>query len=180
VETAYENGSGGFGIAISVSVTLTVRSCCSISIWYKSSTARHDKAPQYTVDDGHILLSSINRERSFVRERKAKNVRGPPEALSYLSARGCYCTSTLKLQAERNNKKAVVNSSFCFISTMDANINYWTIGSIVIGFLLVLPSIMGLFSKSKFDVKGKVCIGHPVVAQPRLTTSKTVLLTGAS
>lgn len=63
---------------------------------------------------------------------------------------------------------------------MDANINYWTIGSVVIGFLLVLPSIMGLFSKNKFDVNGKVCIGHPVVHQPRLTTPKTVLLTGAS
>jgi 3-dehydrosphinganine reductase len=63
---------------------------------------------------------------------------------------------------------------------MDANISYWTIGSIVIGFLLILPSIMGLFSKNKFDVKGKVRIGQPVVHQPRLTTPKTVLLTGAS
>jgi 3-dehydrosphinganine reductase len=88
--------------------------------------------------------------------------------------------SALKLQADRHKKSAAVNSSFYFINTMDANISYWTIGSIVLGFLLVLPSIMGLFSKNKFDVKGKVCIGHPVVHQPRLTTPKTVLLTGAS
>jgi 3-dehydrosphinganine reductase len=45
---------------------------------------------------------------------------------------------------------------------MDINLNYWTLGSIALGFLLVLPSIMGLFGKNKFDVKGKVCIGHAV------------------
>ncbi|KAK0116524.1 3-dehydrosphinganine reductase [Cadophora gregata] len=39
----------------------------------------------------------------------------------------------------------------------------WTIASIVVGFLAILPSIMGLFGKNKFDVNGK-----------------TVLLTGAS
>jgi 3-dehydrosphinganine reductase len=39
---------------------------------------------------------------------------------------------------------------------MAAALSYWTIASIVVGVLVLLPSIMGLFSKNKFDVKGKV------------------------
>ena len=43
-------------------------------------------------------------------------------------------------------------SNFIMASTL----GYWTIASIVVGLLALLPSIMGLFSKNKFNVKGKV------------------------
>ena len=36
-------------------------------------------------------------------------------------------------------------------------VNYWTIAGIIIGLLVLLPSIMGLFGGNKFNVKGKVC-----------------------
>jgi hypothetical protein len=75
VETAYENGSGSFSIAVWVSVTLTIRSACSIRICYKSSSSRHNRAPQHTVGDGRILLSVVNPERSCVTERRAKDVK---------------------------------------------------------------------------------------------------------
>jgi 3-dehydrosphinganine reductase len=39
---------------------------------------------------------------------------------------------------------------------MADTLNYWTIASVVIGLLILLPSIMGFFSKNKFGVKGKV------------------------
>ena len=35
-------------------------------------------------------------------------------------------------------------------------LNYWTIASIIIGLVILLPSIMGFFGGNKFDVKGKV------------------------
>ena len=40
--------------------------------------------------------------------------------------------------------------------TMASALGYWTIASTVVGLLVLLPSIMGFFSKNKFDVKGKV------------------------
>merc|ERR1711939_1036284 len=47
--------------------------------------------------------------------------------------------------------------------TMALDLGIWTIASVVVGFLVLIPSIMGLFGKNKFDVNGK-----------------TVLVTGAS
>ncbi|KAI9049252.1 hypothetical protein LZ554_007099 [Drepanopeziza brunnea f. sp. 'monogermtubi'] len=44
-----------------------------------------------------------------------------------------------------------------------SDLGFWTIASIVVGLLVLIPSIMGLFGGNKFDVKGK-----------------TVLITGAS
>jgi hypothetical protein len=41
-------------------------------------------------------------------------------------------------------------------SIMADILNYWTITGIVIGLLVLLPSIMGFFGGNKFDVKGKV------------------------
>ena len=38
----------------------------------------------------------------------------------------------------------------------DSQLSYWTIGSLFVGFLALLPTIMGLFSKNKFNVNGKV------------------------
>ena len=45
---------------------------------------------------------------------------------------------------------------------MATTLNIWTIVAIVLGALAVLPSIMGLFGKNKFDVNGKV---NPVLPQ---------------
>ena len=44
--------------------------------------------------------------------------------------------------------------------TMASALGYWTIASTVVGLLVLLPSIMGFFSKNKFDVKGKVREQH--------------------
>jgi hypothetical protein len=41
---------------------------------YKSSSSRNNRASQHTFDDGRILLSSINREKSFVTGRKVEEV----------------------------------------------------------------------------------------------------------
>ena len=63
---------------------------------------------------------------------------------------------------------------------MALNSNYWTTGGIIIGLLVLLPTIMGFFGKNKFDVKGKVSHDSYRLGQPRLTRAKTVLLLGAS
>jgi 3-dehydrosphinganine reductase len=39
-------------------------------------------------------------------------------------------------------------------------LSYWTIASIIVGLVVLLPSIMGFFGGNKFDVKGKVCLQH--------------------
>lgn len=39
---------------------------------------------------------------------------------------------------------------------MATTLNIWTAVAILLGALTVLPSIMGLFGKNKFDVNGKV------------------------
>jgi 3-dehydrosphinganine reductase len=39
---------------------------------------------------------------------------------------------------------------------MATNINSWTVIGALLGALVLIPSIMGLFSKNKFNVNGKV------------------------
>jgi hypothetical protein len=39
---------------------------------------------------------------------------------------------------------------------MATTLNFWTIVALIPGLLLLLPSIMGFFSKNKFNVSGKV------------------------
>jgi hypothetical protein len=59
----------------------------------------------------------------------------------------------LKLHVQNNFHADRTPSTFNMADTL----NYWTIASIIIGLLVLLPSIMGLFGGNKFDVKGKVC-----------------------
>lgn len=52
--------------------------------------------------------------------------------------------------------------------SMASTLNYWTIASIVVGIVTILPFIMGFFRKNQFDVKGKVRAALSPF-QPRLT-----------
>ena len=63
---------------------------------------------------------------------------------------------------------------------MALDLGIWTIASVVVGFLVLIPSIMGLFGKNKFDVNGKVR-RKPISSLYSLADNhQTVLVTGAS
>ena len=62
---------------------------------------------------------------------------------------------------------------------MADTLNYWTIASIVVGLVVLLPSIMGFFGGNKFDVKSKVSL-QPLNTPASPNALQTVLITGAS
>jgi 3-dehydrosphinganine reductase len=63
---------------------------------------------------------------------------------------------------------------------MAESLGYLTIASLVFGFLLILPSIMGLFGGNRFNVQGKVRFPLLAPDERMLTLKQTVLITGAS
>ena len=42
---------------------------------------------------------------------------------------------------------------------------FWTVVGILLGALVIAPSVMGLFRKNQFDVAGKVCFVRVMVYQ---------------
>lgn len=58
-------------------------------------------------------------------------------------------------------------------------LSYWTLATIIIGAIAILPTIMGFFSKNKFEVAGKVIL-YSQLNNTGTNIWQTILITGAS